>query len=129
MQDETKEQGGTACPGCGRVFVCGMLAGQAHCWCAELPPLPVPRPQEAGCYCPECLRRLQAESAGPTAAMRSSGSNSVKPRHNAATLRAIAAGGVYLDPAIAAKATHTGIYKEQRFSDHAPLVIDYGFKL
>ncbi len=28
-------------------------------------------------------------------------------------------------PGIAAKATATGIYKEQRFSDHAPLMVDY----
>jgi exodeoxyribonuclease-3 len=28
-------------------------------------------------------------------------------------------------PAIAAKAIHTGIYKEQRFSDHAPMMVDY----
>ncbi len=29
-------------------------------------------------------------------------------------------------PGIAAKAHATGIYKEQRFSDHAPLMVDYG---
>ncbi|MFA7400079.1 MAG: exodeoxyribonuclease III [Sideroxydans sp.] len=28
-------------------------------------------------------------------------------------------------PAVAAKAIHTGIYKEQRFSDHAPMMVDY----
>ncbi len=28
-------------------------------------------------------------------------------------------------PGLAAKATQTGIYKEQRFSDHAPLLVDY----
>ena len=32
-------------------------------------------------------------------------------------------------PALAAKARHEHIYLEQRFSDHAPLVIDYDFKL
>jgi len=32
-------------------------------------------------------------------------------------------------PAIAAKARREQIYLEQRFSDHAPLVIDYDFKL
>ena len=30
-------------------------------------------------------------------------------------------------PALAAKATATSIYKEQRFSDHSPLLIDYDF--
>ncbi len=32
-------------------------------------------------------------------------------------------------PAIAAKAKREAIYLEQRFSDHAPLIIDYDFKL
>ena len=32
-------------------------------------------------------------------------------------------------PALAAKAEAESIYTAQRFSDHAPLVIDYGFKL
>jgi exodeoxyribonuclease III len=32
-------------------------------------------------------------------------------------------------PGIAARARREHIYLEQRFSDHAPLVIDYDFKL
>ena len=32
-------------------------------------------------------------------------------------------------PALAAKAKAAAIYKDQKFSDHAPLVIDYGFTL
>ena len=32
-------------------------------------------------------------------------------------------------PALAATAKAESIYTAQRFSDHAPLVIDYGFKL
>ena len=32
-------------------------------------------------------------------------------------------------PAIAAKARREQIYLDQRFSDHAPLTIDYDFKL
>ena len=32
-------------------------------------------------------------------------------------------------PALAATATREAIYLDQRFSDHAPLTIDYGFKL
>jgi len=35
----------------------------------------------------------------------------------------------FATPAIAATARATSIYKEQRFSDHAPLIIDYDFKL
>jgi exodeoxyribonuclease-3 len=32
-------------------------------------------------------------------------------------------------PGIAAKATSASVYKDQRFSDHAPLIIDYDFTL
>ncbi len=32
-------------------------------------------------------------------------------------------------PAIGAKATAESIYKEQRFSDHAPLIVDYDYRL
>ena len=32
-------------------------------------------------------------------------------------------------PGIAAKATHAAIFKDQRFSDHAPLIIDYDWTL
>lgn len=32
-------------------------------------------------------------------------------------------------PGIADKATHVSIYKEERFSDHAPLIIDYDYQL
>jgi len=35
----------------------------------------------------------------------------------------------FATPGIAAKARATSIYKEQRFSDHAPLIIDYDFAL
>lgn len=32
-------------------------------------------------------------------------------------------------PALASTARSTSIYKDQRFSDHAPLIVDYEFKL
>ena len=32
-------------------------------------------------------------------------------------------------PAIGAKAVKQSIYKKQRFSDHAPLIIDYDYRL
>ncbi len=32
-------------------------------------------------------------------------------------------------PGVAAKTRHEQIYLDQRFSDHAPLIIDYDFKL
>jgi hypothetical protein len=62
MQNDAKKPGETLCPGCGRNFVCGMQAGQTRCWCADLPALPVPRPQVPGCYCADCLRRLHEQA-------------------------------------------------------------------
>ena len=46
------------CPRCGAAFVCGMQAGQASCWCAELPVLQKAAEGVEGCYCPDCLRQL-----------------------------------------------------------------------
>ncbi|MBP9219116.1 MAG: cysteine-rich CWC family protein [Sterolibacterium sp.] len=49
------------CAGCGRRFTCGVEAGQAHCWCFDLPAWPVAghpevaEGRDARCYCPECL--------------------------------------------------------------------------
>ncbi|HNQ57201.1 MAG: cysteine-rich CWC family protein [Burkholderiales bacterium] len=55
-----------ACPGCGRIFMCGMEAGRERCWCADLPPLEMPPVDGKGCYCPECLKKmLAAESVRP----------------------------------------------------------------
>ncbi|MBI4989700.1 MAG: cysteine-rich CWC family protein [Rhodocyclales bacterium] len=54
------------CPGCGRAFICGMNAGWARCWCAELPPLPTQPEADKGCYCADCLKkRLAAEPVKP----------------------------------------------------------------
>ena len=39
----------------------------------------------------------------------------------------VTAAPAVVEPAIAAKALNTGIYKEQRFSDHAPLTVDYDY--
>lgn len=50
------------CPGCGRAFTCGMLAGMPRCWCAELPVLEAPPEAGKGCYCPDCLRERLAEA-------------------------------------------------------------------
>ena len=38
-------------------------------------------------------------------------------------------GSAYISPAIAATAKREQIYLDQRFSDHAPLIIDYDFTL
>jgi uncharacterized protein (TIGR00290 family) len=53
---------GEACAKCGAIFECGMRAGVAHCWCAELPPVVIDA-SLAGCLCPRCLRALAGERA------------------------------------------------------------------
>ncbi|MBK7663430.1 MAG: cysteine-rich CWC family protein [Sterolibacteriaceae bacterium] len=55
---------GQCCAKCGAGFVCGMQAGLAACWCAQLPPVAPPLGSAVGCLCPNCLeaeiRRIQA---------------------------------------------------------------------
>lgn len=50
------------CVKCGKAFDCGVAdAGSTSpCWCTALPPLPreLLGREAAGCYCPDCLRRL-----------------------------------------------------------------------
>ena len=47
------------CPRCGARFECGAHTG--YCWCAALPPLPLPPEETAGdCHCPACLARAVA---------------------------------------------------------------------
>ena len=61
----------SVCPRCGAGFRCGMVAGDAACWCADLPllaELPVRLPGNTGvaeklplaasCFCPACLQSL-----------------------------------------------------------------------
>ncbi|MEK6243645.1 MAG: cysteine-rich CWC family protein [Pseudomonadota bacterium] len=50
---KTNQENKDRCARCGTAFVCGMKAGQARCWCADLPPLePLPG---RGCLCRACL--------------------------------------------------------------------------
>lgn len=59
----TEEAGAVTCPGCGKVFVCGVTAGLPTCWCMEKPvALPVSG-DEARCYCSQCLARLSASES------------------------------------------------------------------
>ncbi len=51
------------CPGCGRAFACGMMAGEPRCWCAELPPLKALPDAGKACYCPECLEKMLADES------------------------------------------------------------------
>lgn len=63
----------SVCPRCGAGLRCGNIAGDAHCWCAQLPnimPVPAGRaplapssPEAAGasaasCFCPACLQEI-----------------------------------------------------------------------
>ncbi len=55
--------GPSVCPRCGTGFRCGMVSGDATCWCTQLPPLlPVPAADDTTttCFCPKCLAELTA---------------------------------------------------------------------
>src|SRR5512145_716097 len=53
---------GGACARCAATFECGMKAGVAHCWCADVPPAAIDAAL-AGCLCPRCLRELAGARA------------------------------------------------------------------
>jgi len=51
-----RDAGALVCARCGAAFRCGSLAGDAACWCASLPALPLDR-LRAGepCLCRACV--------------------------------------------------------------------------
>ncbi|SFC00509.1 Cysteine-rich CWC [Polaromonas sp. OV174] len=63
----------SVCPRCGAGLRCGMVAGDAECWCMQLPHvMPVPEARKppapsqdgaaaASCYCPACLKQITDE--------------------------------------------------------------------
>ena len=60
----------STCPRCGVGLRCGMVAGDAQCWCVQLPNvMPVPTLPEqalpdsgaASCFCPACLKQITDE--------------------------------------------------------------------
>jgi hypothetical protein len=59
----------SVCPRCGAGLRCGMVAGDAECWCVQLPhvmPVPTERTPKAegsalSCYCPACLKLITDE--------------------------------------------------------------------
>ncbi|UUZ72750.1 cysteine-rich CWC family protein [Polaromonas sp. P1(28)-8] len=67
----------SVCPRCGAGFRCGMVAGDAQCWCVKLPhvmPVPTSTPPQsreastdsasaASCYCPACLQLITTNRA------------------------------------------------------------------
>ena len=68
---ELKLANTSVCPRCGTGLRCGMVAGDAQCWCVQLPhvmPVPAARPvsvlpdnRAASCYCPACLKQITDE--------------------------------------------------------------------
>ena len=46
--------GARVCAQCGAGFVCGIAAGDARCWCFELPAV-MPVRADTACLCPVCL--------------------------------------------------------------------------
>ncbi|MGH8704824.1 MAG: cysteine-rich CWC family protein [Burkholderiales bacterium] len=53
MATSAEAPGAARCARCDAEFLCGMLAGEPRCWCADLAPLePVPG---RGCLCRRCL--------------------------------------------------------------------------
>ncbi len=61
----------SVCPRCGAGLRCGMVAGDAECWCVQLPhvmPVPpalseqtLPDSGAASCFCPACLKQITDE--------------------------------------------------------------------
>ncbi|MBP6280207.1 MAG: cysteine-rich CWC family protein [Rhodocyclaceae bacterium] len=53
------------CAKCGATFSCGMVAGEAHCWCEDLPKLMPLDAEASACFCRPCLAREIAERNSP----------------------------------------------------------------
>ncbi|MEO5660104.1 MAG: cysteine-rich CWC family protein [Polaromonas sp.] len=61
----------SVCPRCGAGLRCAMVAGDAECWCVQLPnvmpvpsvpPVPaLPVNSAASCFCPACLKEITNE--------------------------------------------------------------------
>ncbi|WP_087048022.1 cysteine-rich CWC family protein [Caballeronia ptereochthonis] len=65
-QSDEQAHGTRVCAQCGAPFRCGMLAGDAACWCATLPALPLDRLRPGvSCLCPACLAREIERAARP----------------------------------------------------------------
>ncbi|MEC5213753.1 putative paraquat-inducible protein A [Polaromonas sp. CG_9.5] len=69
----------SVCPRCGAGLRCGMVAGDAQCWCTQLPNvMPVPALNEhtlpdngaASCFCPACLKQITDEQQHPLSTPR-----------------------------------------------------------
>jgi hypothetical protein len=61
----------SVCPRCGAGLRCAMAAGDAECWCVQMPhvmPVPAALPEQAlpdsgaaSCFCPACLKQITDE--------------------------------------------------------------------
>ncbi|MDP3825727.1 MAG: cysteine-rich CWC family protein [Polaromonas sp.] len=68
----------SSCPRCGAAFPCGMVGGDAECWCVKLPHvMPVPSStsssigtSEASCFCPACLQKITDDRQQDTSPAR-----------------------------------------------------------
>ncbi len=78
---------------------------------------------------PDCRRPLQCGLPTVMALPWARGSRDTWPPWLASSRVSCRIGYHLATPAIAAKARRESIYLDQRFSDHAPLTIDYEFKL
>lgn len=58
MSDQTVHglPGSRKCPRCGTAFTCGVQAGQATCWCFDLPHVMKMDDAGEGCLCLNCLK-------------------------------------------------------------------------
>ncbi|OOG45349.1 hypothetical protein B0B52_03995 [Polaromonas sp. A23] len=65
----TTAEPNSSCPRCGAAFRCGMVGGDAECWCVKLPhimpvpPIPATTTTTTGtagasCFCPACLQKI-----------------------------------------------------------------------
>ena len=71
MASATRTSDTSVCPRCGAGLRCGMVAGDAECWCVKLPhtvPVPpalpdpaLPNDGPAACFCPACLKQIADE--------------------------------------------------------------------
>lgn len=71
---ELKSANTSVCPRCGAGLRCAMAAGDAQCWCIQLPnvmPVPaLPDNHADSCFCPACLQQITDEQQNKLAPAR-----------------------------------------------------------
>jgi hypothetical protein len=61
LSNTNSDMDNKVCPNCGEAFTCDYAAGQARCWCFDLPNV-LPMREDASCLCPTCLRSVIAQA-------------------------------------------------------------------